>query len=549
MFFLGLASSLTNTTGMTLFATSAPAERRGAAMAAFSMALMTGQTLGPAIGGIVAGIGGWRAAQAVAAAIGIGVLVVCLLVPAGTAARREAPGGGVDGEGLSRLQALVLASVPFAVFFTLAALPQTLLPVIAAGDLDLTPAVIGIALGVGGIVRFAGSAVTGRLSDRVSRKAALVPSLLVMSIGAGILAAPVTVASWLTTIVLLSIASSGIAVAATIIADQVPAGTVGRRLGTFRFTGDLGLLAGPALTGLLYQHAGRAPAMLLTAGVLARLRPGDRPPRRGAPATGGLTPASLGVARRSRCERQARLGVARAAAAERLERPVRARAGGRDRRALALLARHEVEHRAAEQQRVGAAGREGGLRALAQPPRDRRPHVAGLAGEPLRRALHEPRRAHPAREPARAERRREAGVAARRARGGRAGRTGRASASPASPRRSRPAARAAAARARAARARPPSRPRSAAPPARSAAAARAATAAPRRAAPATRAARPRSRRAPPRAAARALARAYSSCASTRSASGASCSSWRAMKVSDGGLEPDGPSVARATGSR
>jgi MFS family permease len=270
MFFLGVASSLTNTTGMTLFATSAPAERRGAAMAAFSMALMTGQTLGPAIGGIVAGIAGWRAAQGVAAAIGIGVLVTCLLVaiesPPRAVARAEASDGG---DGLSRLQAAILASVPFAVFFTLGALPQTLLPIIGSGDLDLSATAIGVALGAGGIVRFAGSAATGRLSDRVSRKAALVPSLVVMAAAVAILAPPPTVATWLLTILLLSIASSGIAVAATIIADQVPAGTVGRRLGTFRFTGDLGLLAGPAVTGLLYQHAGRASAMLVAAAVLA----------------------------------------------------------------------------------------------------------------------------------------------------------------------------------------------------------------------------------------------------------------------------------------
>lgn len=32
----------------------------------------------------------------------------------------------------------------------------------------------------------------------------------------------------------------------------------------FRFTGDFGLLAGPAV----YQHSGRAAAMLVTAGVL-----------------------------------------------------------------------------------------------------------------------------------------------------------------------------------------------------------------------------------------------------------------------------------------
>jgi MFS family permease len=271
MLFLGAASSLTNTTGMTLFATSAPPERRGAAMAAFSMALMTGQTLGPAAGGIITGIGGWRLAQGVAAAIGAGVMVVCLLAHTGDG-RREAPpraAAGPDARGLTRAQAMALAAVPFAVFFTLGALPQTLLPVIGSSDLDLSASAIGIALGAGGIVRFGGSALTGAISDRVSRKAALVPSLAIMAGAVAVLAPAPTLATWLLAIVLLSAASSGIAVAATIIADNVPADTVGRRLGTYRFTGDFGLLAGPALTGLLYQHAGRASAMLVTAGVVA----------------------------------------------------------------------------------------------------------------------------------------------------------------------------------------------------------------------------------------------------------------------------------------
>jgi DHA1 family multidrug resistance protein-like MFS transporter len=270
VFFLGAASALTNTTGMTVFATSAPPERRGAAMAGFSMALMTGQTLGPAIGGAVAGLAGWRVAQVVGTAIGVGVIVACLLLPAGRARRRASADGGADdpAPGLSRSQAIVLAAVPFAVFFTISALPQTLLPVIGSSELSLSAAVIGVALGAGGIARFAGSAVAGAVSDRVSRKAALVPSLLAMGVAVVMLAPPPTLATWLAAIVLLSLASSGIAVAATIIADQVPADTVGRRLGTFRFTGDFGLLAGPAVTGLLYQHSGRSAAMLVTAGVL-----------------------------------------------------------------------------------------------------------------------------------------------------------------------------------------------------------------------------------------------------------------------------------------
>jgi DHA1 family multidrug resistance protein-like MFS transporter len=274
MFFLGLSSALTNTTGMTLFATSAPAARRGAAMAVFSMALMTGQTLGPAVGGIVASIAGWRAAQAVAAAIGVGVMLVCLLVPSGRERRLASEDDAPEDDreaGLTRAQAATLAAVPFAVFFALGALPQTLVPLIGSTDLSLSASAIGLALAAGGIARFAGSAATGAISDRISRKAALVPSLLVMAGATAILAAPPRLATWLLAIVLLSIASNGIAVAATIIADNVPAATVGRRLGTFRFTGDFGLLAGPALIGLLYQHAGRAPAMLVTAGLIAAI--------------------------------------------------------------------------------------------------------------------------------------------------------------------------------------------------------------------------------------------------------------------------------------
>ena len=285
VFFLGAASALTNTTGMTLFATSAPPERRGTAMAGFSMALMTGQTLGPAVGGAIAGLAGWRVAQGAAVLIGVAVFAACLLVPAGRTARpahdrlaarpdeASAPRGahrsGAPALGLSRSQAAALAAVPFAVFFALSALPQTLLPVIGSSELELSTATIGFALGAGGVARIAGSAVTGIVSDRVSRKAALVPSLLLMAAAVVLLVPPPAVATWLLAILLLSVASSGLAVAATIIADRVPSETVGRRLGTFRFTGDFGLLAGPAITGLLYQQSGRPAAMLVTAGVVA----------------------------------------------------------------------------------------------------------------------------------------------------------------------------------------------------------------------------------------------------------------------------------------
>ena len=168
--------------------------------------------------------------------------------------------------------------------------------------------------------------------------------------------------------------------------------------------------------------------------------------------------------------------------------------------AVALLAREQVEDRAAEQQRVGARRRERRRRPLAQPARDRRADVARLPGEPLRGALDEPRPARPAGEPRRARPAAAAPGGRRRRSGARAARSGRASASPASPRRSRRGARAAAGRGRAARAGRPSRRRSAAPRARSAGARAAATAGRRRAGRSRSAGRPRAPRAASRSA-------------------------------------------------
>ena len=272
MALLGAASALTNTMGMTVFATWAPAARRGTAMAGFTTALMMGQSLGPALGGAVGGLAGWRAAQGFTAGLGVAVVLACLAV---RSARSGGPGaalGDTDDDDplgeLSPSEALVLASVPFGVFFAIGALPQTLLPLIGSDDLGLSTSTIGLALGLGGIARFAGSLITGVLSDRISRKAALVPNLLLMAASVSVLALPPSRASWLAAIVLLSFASSGIAVAATIIADRVPLATVGRRLGTFRFTGDFGLLVGPALAAALYEHVSREAAMFATAGLL-----------------------------------------------------------------------------------------------------------------------------------------------------------------------------------------------------------------------------------------------------------------------------------------
>lgn len=273
---VGVASSVTNTTGMTQFSSRVPDERRGAALAIFSMSLLSGQTFGPALGGLVAAWGTWRTAQFAAGAIGAGVMVVCLIrrgrasppSKGQTAAPTEAP-EAMGHTDFSRAERFILGLIPFTVFFTLASLPNTLVPIIGADDLGLPAATIGLVLGAGGLSRFVGAAAAGAISDHKSRKAALIPGLSIMAAGTAVLAASPTVVTWTAAILLMSVGSSGVAVAATILGDRAPRGRVGRRLSTFRFTADLGLLCGPILTGWIYETAGRAEAVLLVAAMLA----------------------------------------------------------------------------------------------------------------------------------------------------------------------------------------------------------------------------------------------------------------------------------------
>jgi MFS family permease len=148
-------------------------------------------------------------------------------------------------------------------------MPQTLVPIIGDKRLGLGAATIGLALGFGGACRLAGALGGGVLSDRVSRKAALVPGLAAVAAGAGLLAIRGGVWVWLAAIALMSVGSYGISVAATMMADRTHARHVGRRFGQFRFVGDAGVIVGPVVAGVLFTHAGPTIAVLTVAALPA----------------------------------------------------------------------------------------------------------------------------------------------------------------------------------------------------------------------------------------------------------------------------------------
>ena len=313
-FALGIGSAIANTTGMTNFS-AVPHGRRGTAMAIFSACLLGGQSFGPVLAGGLAALGSWRTAEGAAGVLGLSTVALLLVrrrpaqdredagrsarprhAAAPPAAGRRLAAGDPAARGLESLdpaarhvagrdvtgraavatevplaERVVLYGISFVAFFTLAAMPQTLVPIIGADAFGLSAGAIGLALGVGGICRFAGALSAGVVSDRLGRKAALVPGLALNAVGIALLAVGGGVWLWVLGIVLMSLGSFGISVAATILGDRSQTGGVGRRLGRFRFYGDLGVIAGPAIAGVLLAAAGRGIAVLTVAALPAAL--------------------------------------------------------------------------------------------------------------------------------------------------------------------------------------------------------------------------------------------------------------------------------------
>ena len=303
-FVLGVASAVANTTGVTFFSESTSAARRGRALAAFSAALLGGQAFGPALGGAFASFGTWRTSQwiaaAMAAVVGAVLFTAGRSVATGSRVRHgdatplpdtavadagaESPTSAASTAGgeaapaaptapsdprSSSWERWILYSVPFAMFFTLGAMPQTLVPIIGASSLGLSAATIGLALGIGGGCRLIGALLGGYIADHISRKAALVPGLAAQALGVALLVFDGVVWIWVAAIVIMSLASFGISVAATMLADLHAGRRVGRHLGPFRFVGDVGLIIGPLGAGFLFEHLGQQAAVLAVTAILA----------------------------------------------------------------------------------------------------------------------------------------------------------------------------------------------------------------------------------------------------------------------------------------
>lgn len=264
VFILGIGSTWTLTTAMAHFAT-ASQSRRGASLSVFAAALLTGQAIGPAVGGWLGAVYDWRVALGVGAAVAVIVGIPFLIrrgVHPGKVSPSPSPDTNANAREVSRLVFPVLYLLPAVQFSVGAAMVQTLVPLVADEDLGLGPALVGGALAIAGGSRLVAALTSGVVIDRLSRRAALIPGVVLQVFGVAAFAFGGTLLWWWVSILLVSLGSIGVNTGSAVIADLSAGGGLGRRLGAFRFTGDSAFMVAPLLTGWLFDLYGRAVSML-----------------------------------------------------------------------------------------------------------------------------------------------------------------------------------------------------------------------------------------------------------------------------------------------
>ena len=262
-FMQGLGFAVYMTSGMTLIADTAPPVRRAEALGIYGSGGLVALALGPAVGELILGAGGFPAFFAATVGVAAVTAVLVAVVPAPPAvppprALRLGWKGWVPflplllpGFQYGLANTILFAFLP--TFARAAALPRV-------GPFFV--AYTGAAI----LVRFAG----GGLADRLGRERVILPGLAAMT--AGILLCSTLHATWLLVAIgLLNGTAQGVVMPAanSLAFERAPAGRRGQAVALYNGANLVGGALGAGGFGWLAQAFGYRPAFVLASSVLA----------------------------------------------------------------------------------------------------------------------------------------------------------------------------------------------------------------------------------------------------------------------------------------
>ena len=286
----GLGAALWGISRHAFLADAVPLHRRGRMIAAFGGAQRIGSLAGPAVGGVVAALGGFSAAFLLYAVVAGLTLAFCwrYLEPAPPVGRRvlDRARPGVTAHMTPPSDGVDEPASPWASVWALgwrrlgaAAAGVLMAQAIRAGRRIVIPLYASAVLGldveqVGWIVSLAAAfdvvlfPLAGWVMDRFGRKHAIVPSFALQAVGMALVPLTGGFAGLAAAASLIGLGNGlGAGTMMTVGADLAPADAVGEVLGAWRLVGDGGAMGGPVLVGALADALGLAFATVAVAAV------------------------------------------------------------------------------------------------------------------------------------------------------------------------------------------------------------------------------------------------------------------------------------------
>jgi MFS family permease len=272
---------------MTFIADVTTRENRARIIGLQSASLHIGTSLGPAIGGIIAGLWGFRVPFFVLSGLcAFSALWAYFRLPetkdwtsgresvearleSGMAKSTMGDKPGITSM-LSNLTFVLVSLVTLMLFFTRAASHHTLLPIIGASSkVGLSMMQLGVAFSIISFINMLMTVPAGIFADRYGRKAIILPGILLDVASLVLFSFSTSYLGFIVAGVLMGL-GTGMAnpIQAAYAADLARKGNIGVTMGLFRTFGDAGFFIGPVLLGWIADRANFESALWVNAGLL-----------------------------------------------------------------------------------------------------------------------------------------------------------------------------------------------------------------------------------------------------------------------------------------
>ncbi len=255
---MGGASAVFMTSALAAVADLGEPGKRLRDMSLYQAANMVGASMGPAIGGIVAGLWGYGAPFLINGIVALaGVFAFAMMPWSAKSAEKRAEPPRSGGLGRLARQGMGVGLMYFAIFYVRVASNWVLLPLIAQTKFGLPLTTIGLILTCGAIANLAVLATVGSLVRIFGRiQVITLSSLLTLSACAMLAFGQHQGFLWLTSILFGAAAGVASPTLNAYVAEVAPEGLRGPAMGLLRTMQDLSLILGPLVTGLLSDHSG-----------------------------------------------------------------------------------------------------------------------------------------------------------------------------------------------------------------------------------------------------------------------------------------------------